>query len=86
MSPSQTDGKFIQPDISRITIAPELLLECVRRWEMQGFKGSPPHPAEIAYESEEQGEVVIMANFVYFRKNKPKRDDSKRDGIRLEDI
>ena len=86
MSPGTSGSSAVQPDISNIDIAPELLLECVRRWERCDYKGAPPDPVEIMLESVEQNQVTIMANYVHFRRNKSKRDDSKRGGIPLEDI
>lgn len=61
------------PDISGITIDPEILLECVNEWRMRGFEGPPPDPHEVVLRNTAQQEVVIMANYVQFIRDEPKR-------------
>jgi hypothetical protein len=85
-TPSELRVMSAMPNISRITLDTELLLECVRQWELRDFKGEPPEPRIVAFQSQEQSQVTIMANFVRFRRDKPKRDADKLGGYRLEDI
>ncbi|KKK80969.1 hypothetical protein LCGC14_2818170, partial [marine sediment metagenome] len=47
------------PDISQITIAPEILLDCVDEWRMRGFEGAPPDPHEVMMRNTAQQEAVL---------------------------
>ena len=74
------------PDISQITIAPEILLDCVDEWRMRGFEGAPPDPHEVMMRNTAQQEVVIMANYSKFVRDEPKRLAESIDTPRLKDV
>lgn len=74
------------PDISGITTDPELLIKCVNIWRMRGFSDVPPDPYEVAMMNTIQQEVVIMANFIDFIRDEPKRLAASLDVPRLGDM
>ena len=74
------------PDISGITIAPDLLIKCVNLWRMSGFNGAPPDPHDVAMMSTAQNEVIMMTNFIDFVRDEPKRLAKEGGGFTLGDI
>jgi hypothetical protein len=74
------------PDIRGISTDPELLIKCVNIWRMSGFNGIPPNPHEVALMSTAQQEVIIMANYIDFVRDEPKRTGGLSGAFSLKDL
>jgi hypothetical protein len=74
------------PDIRGISTDPELLIKCVNVWRMSGFSGVPPDPYDVAMMNTAQQEVVIMANYIDFVRDEPKRAGMSSAAFSLKDL
>jgi len=82
-----TDGIVREmPDISGISIDPEILLDCVNEWRMRNFEGSPPDPHEVVLRNTAQQQVVVMTNYVQFIRDEPERQAESIGVLRMGDM
>ena len=74
------------PDISGVSIDPEILLDCVNEWRMRNFEGAPPDPHEVMLRSTAQQEVVTMTNYVKFIRDEPERQAESIGAFNIRDM